>query len=1037
MKRLAALIAACAAASTVATWSPPANALALGEIELQSRLNEPLTARIPLRLSAGDDFQSLRISVADPEDFDRSGLQYDDYLISVELLLEPAIGSAPAYVLVSSSEIAREPFIDLMIEARAAGNRVLRNYTILLDPPVLTAAPGTAPVAAPAATPSAPQPQPVPVPSDSPTASYQVESAAVAPPAGQDETTGLPSVSSTDPEYFQSGSGWVEGEVPAASDSDTAVLKIAEAPAATAGKRYGPIDRKETLWSIAYALRPDPSITMDQMQLAIFRANPQAFDGNINRMLSGVVLEIPSAADIRAINPATAKAEVARQRSDYVLPAPSAAAPQQVPATEEPDLAAYDAAETDFDDDYDTDSLYADEPANDDDFADSGLSDGFDDDAGTDDATRFDDGSDFAETETDTADSDSSASDVPPAAARSDRPLTALERLRAGRAAGTAAPATTAQPDAAPIQDEPAVVADADSAVEDAGFDAPEDVMDGGSAEDGHAPSDQAPAPEAPAASAPAPAAPIAAPGDEPDGGLPWALIGGLGALILAVLAWLGVRRRKAAAEADESNMAVAMEDDGSDQADANADEFQAADTAVLDESEFGLGDDAEPKPREDIAPDVPVIDEPEGLGETAILDAEDAPAAEAGAAEDAAEREKAEQQDDAMAATMQFDANTISLDLSGDDPISEADVHMAYGATDEAQSVMEAAVQAAPDNAAYRNKLAEVYFTANAAEKFVAHARDSESVLKGGTGEGWQKLLILGQQIAPDEPLFAQADAAELQSADFDFGSDPDPLDTGEADAGASDGLDIADPAADASADADTDGDDDGGLELDLGDLDVGGDDAVAVTTADATEAPATSAAADDDDNSLEFDLGDFDLGEDAADGEAADDDSAPASAKAAADDDRGLEFDLGDLGQDSGDDTPASTADSAADDDAPAEFDLGDLDLGEDSDGDSDALGDLGDFDLGDDAVSEPDDSAVAVDEAGLDALLGDSDGAAEVPEQADDDVATKLDLARAYVDMGDKELAESLLKDVVEAGDDVQKAEASELMSKLTGG
>ena len=276
MMRLAALIAAAVAACTVATWSPPANALALGEIELQSRLNEPLTARIPLRLSAGDDFQTLRVSVADPEDFERSGLQFDDYLVSLDLTLAPASSAQPAYVLVSSGKIAREPFIDLMVEAKVQGNRVLRNYTILLDPPSIAAASGGSSAAA--------EPAAVPVPADAPSASYdQPSPAADEAVAVEDQSTAagstgnLPSVSSDDPDYFQSGAGWVEGGASRASDSDTAALVVADAAAETGASTYGPIDRQETLWSIAYALLTDASITMDQMQLAIYHANPQAF----------------------------------------------------------------------------------------------------------------------------------------------------------------------------------------------------------------------------------------------------------------------------------------------------------------------------------------------------------------------------------------------------------------------------------------------------------------------------------------------------------------------------------------------------------------------------------------------------------------------------------------------------------------------------------------------------------------------------------------------------------------------------------------
>ncbi|MBR9814067.1 hypothetical protein GYB61_09465 [bacterium] len=1017
MMRLAAITAACVAACLVATWSPPASALALGEIELQSGLNEPLAARIPLRLSGNDELQSLRVSVAEQDAYVRSGLQYDAYLLSVELTVQPAVGAQPSYVQISSSKIAREPFLDLMVEARAQGNRILRNYTLLLDPPVLAAADGAQQQPKPAA----------PAPARSPGTSSAIAppqtarpKPAAPTPASEPAEAAL-SVSSADPSYFQSGSGWVDAD-------GNPVRRGSQAAAATpaGAKRYGPVGRKETLWSIAYALRPDSSITMDQMQLAIFRANPQAFDGNINLLLTGAMLNIPTAAAIRGVDPAAAKAEVARQRARYTPPADATmAAPAGYDSqVEQPadDYAAFD--DSDFDDtDFDSAGSTADAPVADSGFDDDTVidDDGFDADDAVADVDEFDtDETTYApepaEPETATQDSTAAApSDQP------NRPLSALERLRAGRN-GTA----PAQQPAAPP---PAT---------DTGVGESDDEADAEMVADEPDPVEPALAPAV---------APVATADSDSSGGLPWALIAGLGAVLLAVLAFFGIRRRRAAPDnTPAAGMAVAAADDDKPaDDDQQADDFDHVDTAVLDESEFGLGADAKPKPSKHAEPDVEHFDEPDGLAETAIFDEAVAETPEPEPTpEDTAKA-------DAMAATMQFDANTISLDMSGDDPISEADVHMAYGATDEAASVMEAAVQAQPDNAAYRNKLAEIYFTGNQTKKFVAHARDSESVLKAGSGDGWQKLLILGQQIAPDEPLFAQADTAELQSADFDFGSDPDPLDdTGED--GESLALDIDEPAsptgdmetADSKADLADKPETDDGLEFDLGDLESPGDaepapDATAAPQSEELKAPSSDDDLGTDDDGLEFDFGDFDLSADV-------DETKPAPVEPS-DDDNSVEFDLGDLEVGSDQDTrspaseePAPSAAEPKTDDKPSEdFDLG-LELGDDSadaGGLDDVLGELGEFDLGDEPIVEPEGESNGVHAASLDALLGGDDGDGELSDPSDDDLSTKLDLARAYVDMGDKDLAESLLKDVVESGDETQKAEANDLMSKLAGG
>lgn len=107
--------------------------------------------------------------------------------------------------------------------------------------------------------------------------------------------------------------------------------------ASAGSSSYGPVGN-ETLWRIAYKLRPDTSITMDQMQLAIYEANPQAFDGDINHIRKGSMLVIPSADEIRQINPATATAKVrGRTPSRRYASQPARARPaRRAPVAAEP-----------------------------------------------------------------------------------------------------------------------------------------------------------------------------------------------------------------------------------------------------------------------------------------------------------------------------------------------------------------------------------------------------------------------------------------------------------------------------------------------------------------------------------------------------------------------------------------------------------------------------------------------------------------------------------------------------------------------------
>lgn len=292
---------------------------------------------------------------------------------------------------------------------------------------------------------------------------------------------------------------------------------------------------------------------------------------------------------------------------------------------------------------------------------------------------------------------------------------------------------------------------------------------------------------------------------------------------------------------------------------------------------------------------------------------------------------------------TQQFATETVQINLDTNDPISEADFHLAYGLYDEAALLLKQAADKNPERSELRVKLAETYF---AAGKPVEFTQVAESLRNELPPAEWAKLAILGQQLSPDSPLFKDAGGAPL-ATDLDMvfddatpASRPIPTPPSK-------------PVAPAAAG--------GGLEFKLEELEL-----------PSMDLPAAGAApAGGKGDALEFDLGDFDLNK------AEDDLSATAQPGARG---NAVEFDPGSLAAPVADKAPAGDAGMRLDD-----FDIGEM--------------------------------------------PPESDGIS-----AGDEAGTKLDLARAYVDMGDNDMARNLLNEVLQQGTDAQKKEASGLLGRL---
>jgi pilus assembly protein FimV len=259
-------------------------AIGLGNIEIQSRLNDPLDAVIHLTSASTQELQELKINIAPREAFDRMGIPRPSILDDVKFTVEQAPGNK-ALIHVTTRQPVREPYLDFLIEATWSKGRLLRQYTLLVDPPV------TMPVA--------PPPQQVPVRQAPPT-----------PPAA---------------EY-----------APPPRARVPAMTPPAVAPVTSGGAdKYGPVNRSETLWDIAKRLRPDSDISINQMMLALLRANPEAFtDNNINNLKAGAMLRIPRRDEILSLDKSAARREARRQYTDWKQARGAGSHAEQASATE-------------------------------------------------------------------------------------------------------------------------------------------------------------------------------------------------------------------------------------------------------------------------------------------------------------------------------------------------------------------------------------------------------------------------------------------------------------------------------------------------------------------------------------------------------------------------------------------------------------------------------------------------------------------------------------------------------------------------------
>jgi pilus assembly protein FimV len=249
-------------------------ALGLGEARVDSWLGQPLDVSIRLLEVESEAIESVSVGPASLEDYERLGVPSESLGLGLEVTVDRR--ADPPVVRVRSQRPVDDPIVQILIDARWSSGRVLREYTLFLDPPVMESAAPVRRVDEPAA-------ETRPEPAETPRRETRRQPAEAAEPSTR----------------------------PARQPSEPASEPAADPGPASRGADSVTVSQGDTLWSLAQAWRPDSSLSMDQVMLAIFNRNRDAFLGeNINRLRSDAVLDMPAVDEVRSVDRAEAERRV-------------------------------------------------------------------------------------------------------------------------------------------------------------------------------------------------------------------------------------------------------------------------------------------------------------------------------------------------------------------------------------------------------------------------------------------------------------------------------------------------------------------------------------------------------------------------------------------------------------------------------------------------------------------------------------------------------------------------------------------------------
>jgi pilus assembly protein FimV len=260
------------AVASAVILSSQAYAAGLGKLTVMSGLGQPLNAEIELTSVSAEEAKGLVAKLAPPDAFRVANIEFNPALLSLRFAVEQR--GSRQYIKITSSQPVNEPFVDMLLELSWNSGKLVREYTFLLDPAELRSA----------------QPAQVSAPVD-----VLSQGTRTTPPKSAPRAA--PAASS------------------AAAATPAAPREQASAPADGASSYK--VQKGDTLGKIAANLKP-VDVSLDMMLVALYRANPDSFNGsNMNRLKSGQILNVPDSGAIKGTGAGEAKGVVIAHAADF------------------------------------------------------------------------------------------------------------------------------------------------------------------------------------------------------------------------------------------------------------------------------------------------------------------------------------------------------------------------------------------------------------------------------------------------------------------------------------------------------------------------------------------------------------------------------------------------------------------------------------------------------------------------------------------------------------------------------------------------
>ena len=294
------------AAAALCLASPVASALGLGRLNVQSSLGEVLRAEIDITSMTAEEQANLKIRVASPEAYRTANVDYNPVLPGTRATLEKR-ADGRLFVRLVSDRGVQEPFVDVILEISWATGRLVREYTLLFDPPsaVRAAAPATGGTTT------------SPVISAAPATTVPLAPSGASPSSNAREARDAARAEAREAARAEAGERRAAARRSAPQRASEDVPQAARAAGASAGADDYRVRPGDSLSKIAGRTKR-AGVSLDQMLVSLFRANPDAFNGaNMNRLKAGVVLSVPSAEAAQGVATGEAKQTIQAQSADF------------------------------------------------------------------------------------------------------------------------------------------------------------------------------------------------------------------------------------------------------------------------------------------------------------------------------------------------------------------------------------------------------------------------------------------------------------------------------------------------------------------------------------------------------------------------------------------------------------------------------------------------------------------------------------------------------------------------------------------------